>query len=168
MKSNSIIYKNPQGQYLFDLSVLGVVTNESKTIEINQQNHYFQVGDILYYNVKTKMFAKAVAINSIESEACIGVLKVVDKDNFIAISNGEILTDRYNFNVNTILYLSDVYPGKVVSIGPQSIIKQIGVKTENGIMLNIQRGYHILNNSLDEELEFYTQDELDEIIKNIW
>lgn len=168
MKNNSIIFKNPHDQYLFDLSILGTIIHENKTIEINQQNHYFQVGDVLYYNVKTQMFAKAIAVNNIESEACGVVSKIIDKDNFIILSKGEIETDRYTFNIDTPLYLSSANPGKLVSIEPQDVIKQIATQTINGIMIDIQRGYRTLNPSFIEELESYTQEELDEIIKNIW
>lgn len=168
MKNNSIIFKNPHDQYLFDLSILGTIIHENKTIEINQQNHYFQVGDVLYYNVKTQMFAKAIAVNNIESEVCGVVSKIIDKDNFIILSKGEIETDRYTFNIDTPLYLSNVNPGKLVSIEPQDVIKQIATQTINGIMIDIQRGYRTLNQSFFGELESYTQEELDEIIKNIW
>lgn len=168
MKNNSTIFKNPQDQYLFDLSILGTITHENKVIEINQQNHYFQVGDVLYYNVKTQKFAKAVAVNNIESEVCGVISKVIDKDNFIVLTEGEIKTNRYTFNVSTRLYLSDVYPGKLVSIKPQYVVKQIATQTVDGIMINIQQGLRTPEASSSEELESYTQEELDEIIKNIW
>ena len=168
MKHNSIIFKNPQEQYLFDLSALGSIIYEDRTIKINQQNHYFQVGDILYYNIKTQTFSKALAINNIESEACGAVSEIIDKDNFIILPKGEIKTNRYTFNIGTPLYLSDVYPGKLVSIEPQYVTKQIATQTINGIMIDIQQGYRTPNISSSEELEPYTQEELDEIIKNIW
>lgn len=168
MKNNSIIFKNPQDQTLFDLSYIGTMIIESKTIEINQQEHYFQIGDILCYNIKTNLFAKAIAINNIESEVCGAVLDIIDKDNFIMITKGEIETSRYTFDEGTKLYLSDVYPGKLVSIGPQDIVKEIATQTTNGILLNIQRGYRVNDSSSSGELEPYTKEELDEIIKNIW
>lgn len=169
MKNNSTIFKNPQNQHLFDLSCLGTVAHENKTIEINQQNHFFQVGDVLYYNIKTNMFAKAVAVNNIESEACCAVLEVIDKNNFIAIARGKIPTTRYTFEEGTLLYLSDGHPGKLVSIAPQFVIKQIATQTSDGIVLDIQRGYYNTTTiTPSETLESYTHEELDEIIKNIW
>ena len=169
MNKNSIIFKNPQEHHLFDLSNIGTLISESKTIEINQQEHYFQVGDILYYNIKTKLFSKAIAVNNIESEVCGAVLEVVDKDNFIMITKGEIITTRYTFEEGTQLYLSDARPGKLVSIEPQYVIKQIATQTTDGILIDIQRGCYIpSDSSSSEELEPYTQEELDEIIKNIW
>ena len=166
---NSIIYKNPQDQHLFDLSYLGILNHERKTIEINQQNHYFQIGDVLYYDIKNHKFAKAIAKNSIESEVCGVVSEIIDIDNFVIITNGKIQTTRYNFEIGTSLYLSNAHEGKLVSIEPNNIVKQVATQIPNGIMINIQRGYKISNTeSGSETLEPYTQTELDEIIKNIW
>lgn len=168
MKNNSIIYKSSQEQHIFDLSQIGTLIYADKPIEINQQNHYFRVGDVLYYNVKTKIFAKAVAVNNIESEVCGVVSEVLDKDNFVLVSEGEIKTDRYTFNEGDILFLSDAHPGKLVSIEPFNIVKQIATQTTDGIIVDIQRGYKTLKSPESEILESYTQAELDEIIKNIW
>lgn len=170
MKANSTIFKNPQDQHLFDLSCLGTITHENKTIKVNQQNHYFQVGDILYYNVKTNLFGKAVAVNNIASEVCGAVYEVIDKDNFVIVAKGEIKTTRYTFDEGTPLYLSENYPGKLISIQPSYIIKQVAIQTVDGIEIDIQRGYRIAGNlsPSTEELVPYTQEELDEIIKNIW
>ena len=168
MKHNSLIYKNPQEHHIIDLSQLGTIMYAGGLIEINQPNHYFQVGDVLYYNIKDNIFSQAVAVNDIESEVCGVVSNVIDNDNFIIVSEGKIDTDRYTFEENTILYLSNVYPGKLVSIAPTDIIKQIATQTTNGIIVNIQRGYKLSQSNYSEDLEEYTKDELDEIIKNIW
>ena len=165
---NSIILKNPQNQNLFDLSYLGVLTHSKKVIEINQQNHYFNVGDVLYYDIKNHKFDKAIAKNSIESEVCGVVSEIIDIDNFIIITTGKIKTTRYTFNPGTILYLSDVNAGKLVSIQPHSVIKQIAIQDTNGIIINIQRGLKTTSASSSENLEPYTKEELDEIIKNVW
>lgn len=166
---NTNIFKNPQDQHLFDLSYLGVLNHERKTIEINQQNHYFQIGDVLYYDIKNHKFAKALARNTIESEVCGVVSEIIDIDNFVMITSGEIKTTRYTFTPGTILYLSDAYEGKLVSIEPAYTVKQIATQLSDGIMIDIQRGYRTPNTeSGSETLESYTQAELDEIIKNIW
>ena len=166
---NSTIFKNPQDQHLFDLSYLLVLNHEKKSIEINQQNHYFQISDVLYYDIKNHKFNKANAKNSIESEVCGVVSEIIDIDNFVMITNGEIKTTRYTFTPGTILYLSDAHEGKLVSIEPSYIIKQIAIQLSDGIMIDIQRGYKTPNiESSSEILEPYTQAELDEIIKNIW
>lgn len=168
MRHNSTIFKNPQDQHLFDLSSIGSINHEDKSITINQEEHYFKVGEVLYYDVTTNKFSRAVAVNNIESEACGIVSEVIDNDNFIIIAKGLLETDKYNFSVGSKLYLSDVTPGKLVSIEPQSIIKQIAIQATNGIIIDIQRGWKITNTSSSEELEPYTKEELDEIIKNVW
>ena len=56
MKHNSLIYKNPQEHHIIDLSQLGTIMYAGGLIEINQPNHYFQVGDVLYYNIKDNIF----------------------------------------------------------------------------------------------------------------
>lgn len=169
MKNNSTIYRNPYNQLIFDLSQLGTVSiSTNNIIKITQEKHLFQVGDILYYDIKEKKFSKAFAINDIQSEVCGVVSEVLNNDNFIITGEGLIETNRYEFDEGTILYLSDVYPGKLVSIPPSDIIKQIATQATNGIIIDIQRGYKITNSTSSEILEAYTKEELDEIIKNIW
>ena len=136
---NSTIYKNPQDQHIFDLSQIGVLNHERKTIEINQQNHYFQVADVLYYDIKNHKFAKALARNTIESEVCGVVCEIIDVDNFVMIASGKIKTSRYTFDEGTILYLSDVNTGKLVSIKPKYTIKQIATQTSDGIIVDIKK-----------------------------
>jgi hypothetical protein len=168
MKNNSIITKNPHEHYVFDLTKIGTMDHIENFTQITQASHYFQVGDILYYDVNTKLFSKALAINNIESEVCGIVSDVKDKDTFTIISSGEIITPRYNFDTGTPLFLSDVYPGKLVSIKPSYVVKQIAIQIDNGIKIDIHQGQRISVSVPTEELESYTQDELDEIIKNIW
>lgn len=169
MKNNSIISKNLHKYHVLDLTDIGVITCNNFT-EIVQHNHNFQIGDALYYNVKEQVFDKAIAINNIESEVCGVVSEIKDIDTFIIVTNGEIITSRYDFKVNTALYLSDARPGKLVSIGPKDIVKQIATKTIDGIIVDIQRGFKTANHqqSSTEALESYTKEELNEIIKNIW
>lgn len=168
MKNNSTIYKNPYEQRVLDLSQLGALVSAGGSIDIVQPSHFLQVGDVVYYNVKTKLFSKAVAVNNIDAEACGVVSEVINKDNFVVVGHGIVATDRYAFDDGTPLYLSDVCPGKLVSIAPATVIKQIATQRAHGIMIDIQRGYHVYGASSSEELESYTQTELDEIIKNIW
>lgn len=169
MRNNSIIIKNPQEHHIFDLTQLGTIMQTNKLIEITQPNHFFQVGDALYYNVKKQMFGRAIAVNNIESEVCGVVSEVQDKDTFTLIAKGKISTTRYNFNNGAQLYLSEVYPGKLVSIEPRNVLKQVAIQIENGIEIDIKRGYKITDALIEsEEMEPYIQSELDEIIKNIW
>lgn len=167
-RNNSTIYKNPQDQHIFDLTQLGTIIYAGGSVIVDQQNHYFQIGDVLYYNIKEKKFAKAVAVNNIESEVCGVVSSIKDKDTFVISGDGIIETERYTFDEGAALFLSDVHPGKLVSIPPANVVKQIAIQATNGIIVDIQRGYKTGKTETVEEIEFYTQEELDEIIKNIW
>lgn len=168
MRYNSDIYKDPEENHLFDLSSIGMITHEDKTIEISQNNHFFKTGDVLYFNVKTGMFAKAIAVNGIESEVCGVVSEVISKDSFTIVTKGSIQTDEYTFDVNTPLYLSNAHAGRLTSIPPYNVIKQVAIQDSSGILVDIQRGMKTTETSSSEELESYTKAELDEIIKNIW
>ena len=166
---NSNIYKNSHDRYIFDLTSIGTVVREDETIEIYQENHFFRVADALYYDIKNHKFDMALAENTIMSEVCGVVSEIIDRNTFRIIVNGHIQTDRYSFDVNTPLYLSDAIGGKLVSIAPGNVIKQVATQVSGGIMVDIQRGFiYNPNNSQEEEMEPYTKEELDEIIKNLW
>lgn len=165
---NTNIYKDPQNHHLFDLSYLGVIDRPIDTI-IKQENHYFQIGDVLYYNIKEYKFYGALAKNTIESEVVGLVSDIIDKDHFELINTGFLKTERYQFNIGTILYLSDVRAGKLVSIASTNVIKIIGTQQNGGILIDFQRGYVNPETIYEsEEYESYTKEELDEIIENIW
>ena len=123
----------------------------------------------MYYDIKAKQFSKALAINSIESEVCGVVSNILGVNTFQLLTEGYLKTDKYNFALDTPLYLSESTSGKLTSIAPKGIVKQVATQTNNGIMIDIQRGYKISDTTVeDEELELYTKEELDEIIQNIW
>ena len=67
------------------------------------------------------------------------------------------------------MYLSNIAPGKLVSIQPSNVIKPIATRSNSGIIIDIGRGWIPENPTSDEVVyENYTQEELDEIISNIW
>jgi len=165
---NSVIYKNPEEWKVLDFTNIGIKVYEDKIIGIHQESHYFAIGDALFYNVITNKFEKALAENTMFSEVCGVVSKINTIDDFEIISFGEIKTDRYLFEVNTPLYLSDIQPGKLVSIHPNEIAKEVATTTLNGIMVDIKRAVKTTATSDSNTYETYTQQELDEIIGNIW
>ncbi len=169
-KNNSTILEAPYGHDIHDLTFLGTYRHINDDVIIQQENHGFQVGDVIYYNIQQQTFEKALAINAIESEVCGVISSVVDNHMCKFITSGTIKTDKYNFDVDTPLYLSEYIPGKLVSIIPTDVKKQIAIQTENGLLIDIQRGYRLTQSDKTEspDLEPYTQDELDEIIQNIW
>lgn len=165
---NSIIYKNPEEYSVLDFTNIGIKLYEDKIMDIHQENHYFDVGDALFFNIKTNKFEKALAENNIFSEVCGVVSKINSIDDFEIISHGEIQTGRYAFELNTKLYLSDIQPGKLLSIHPAVIVKEIATQIEDGIFVNIKRALKTTATSDTNTYENYTQEELNEIISNIW
>lgn len=166
---NSNIYENPYEDDIVDLSDLGVYSVIKNNATITQKNHCFTVGDVLYYNPETQLFGLALATNSITVEAVCIVSEILDKDNFIVNNYGDITLNRYTYDTGSTLYLSEAEPGKLITIQPTRVIKPIGTKTDTGININIQRGLlSSIGAVVSEDYEEYTQDELDEIIKNIW
>lgn len=165
---NSIIYKNPEERKILDFTNIGIKVYEDKTMDIHQESHFFAIGDVLFYNIETNKFEKALAENTIFSEVCGVVSKITSIDDFEIISFGEIKTNRYQFEIGTKLYLSDVQPGKLLSLYPSEIVKEIATQTLDGIIVDIKRALKTTATSDTSTYEAYTQEELDEIIMNIW
>lgn len=166
-KLNSNIYKNPEEQHIVDLSNIGTieVINNQENV---QEDHYFHVGDAIYYDIQLKRFSLAIARNTIESEVIGLVSQIIDNDTFVLANTGTLYTDRYTFTDDTVLYLSDINPGKLVSI-PPTFVKPVAIQTTNGIIIDIARGWASEGSvSSPTEYESYSQEELDEIINNIW
>jgi hypothetical protein len=165
---NTNIYKNVFNKQVSDLSFIGQVKYQGDSMEFTQERHNFQPGDVLYYDAVSKKFDKALAINTVESELCGVVCEIVDVDTFVLTTSGYVKLDKYQFDIDKPLYLSENVPGKLQSIAPVSVVKQIATQSYNGIIVDIQRGFKISDTEIDFSLEPYTQEELDEIIKNVW
>lgn len=165
-KKSSTIFQNPE-EYLVDLTPLGAYTHEDSEIRIQQESHYFRVGDVLYFDVKSNKFSKALAINSMTSEVC-GVVSEIPNDNeFVIITEGFIETDRYKFKESSVLYLSEVIPGTLMSANPTAVLKEVGIQLSNGIQVGIKTGYYLTNKPLEVTMVPYTKEELDDIILNV-
>lgn len=165
--TNSVIYDNPEVEHVLDLSCIGMLTREDTEIRIYQDNHLFQIGDAVFYDVKNKKFSKALAINNIDSEVCGLISEIPTSNEFILLTEGFLKTDRYKYHEGSVLYLSEVMPGFLMSAEPTGIVKQIAIQKTDGIQIDIQMGYFLQENSTEVSLEPYTKDELDDIILNI-
>lgn len=165
--TNSVIYENPEKEHVLDLTSIGSLTKETKEIRIQQENHLMQIGDAVFYDVKNKKFSKALAINNIDSEVCGVISEIPNQNEFIILTEGFLETDRYNYKTGSILYLSEVIPGFLMSADPTSIIKQVAIKKDNGIQIDIQMGHFMQENTTEVSLEPYTKEELDDIILNV-
>lgn len=171
MHKNSTIYRNPEEPSIFDITSLGTYVKEDTELRITQSMHYFRVGDALYYDPMTVQFRKAIANNTIASEVCGIVSEVVNLNTFIMITEGELVVPRYQYPPDSILYLSESIDGHLTSIRPMYVLKPLGKQIEPGrILVSIQRGFVMTEHDAfvdTEELEPYTQQELDEIILNV-
>lgn len=166
-KKNSTIFKNPEDPHLINLTLLGTISREDTTITIEQEDHCFQIGDVLYYDIKNLKFGKALAINTMEGEVCGIVSEVTDQNRFVLITEGKLVTDRYKYLPTSPLFLSEVIPGTLMSIPPTSVSKQVAVQVEDGIQVDIHMGYYLGGEAAKVGLEPYTKEELDEIILNV-
>ena len=171
MRKNSTIYRSPEEPSIFDISSLGTYVKEDTEIKITQSMHYFREGDALYYDPMTVKFQKAIANNTIASEVCGIVSEVINLNTFIIVTEGEVMVPRYQYSPDSTLYLSESIDGHLTSIQPTYVIKPLGKQIEPGkILVDIQRSFVMAERDAfvnTEELEPYTQQELDEIILNV-
>lgn len=171
MSYNSVIFRNPENNKIIDLSEIGILNTDEKEIEITQTSHFFRIGDAIYFDTKKELFSKAVAKNNISVEVCGVVSKIINVDKFKFITHGKIKTDRYIYTTGSQLYLSEVTSGHLTNIQPTYVCKPVATQLEDSVInVDIQMGFNLSNETPDytpEDLENYTQEELDEIILNI-
>ena len=166
---NSVIYRDVFEDNVEDFTFMGVNNPKKHTTEIIQPFHGFVVGDAVYYDIRTKNYKLALANNSIMSEVFGVVSKLIDKDTCEVVLKGNIKTDRYNYiPKGTILYLSSTVAGRLIDTEPYQISKIIGVKSKDGIEVDIQRGYNLHPKNVEYETpRFYTEQEIQDIINTI-
>jgi len=170
MKNNSVIFKDPENEHLIDLTYLGTMLRENTVVQITQNDHFFIPGDVLAYDLQSKKFIRALAVNTMQSEVCGVVSEYVDSNNFILVVKGIVNAPQYKFPNGSILYLSEVIPGKLMSIQPINTFREIATQISSGIIevkLKVGLTTGISTQSPQETLEPYTKEELDEIIANI-
>lgn len=170
MQTNSVIFKNPEDDHLIDLTYLGTMLRENTKVQINQKNHFFAPGDVLAYDLQSQEFIRALAVNTMQSEICGVVSKYIDMDNFELIVKGAVEAPQYKYPNGSILWLSEVTPGKLMSIAPTKTFRQVATQVSAGVInVSLEMGFTI--GSVKQEtdsLDHYTKAELDEIIANIW
>ena len=129
-----------------DNSVIKIVkkNNSSIIIDVNQANHGVSVAQVLYYRKPASGVRGAYALanaSQLSSANAIGlVYEVVDVNNFRMITNGFLQNAAYkNYRVGDPIYLGTI---DGTTTDKESIYnKPIGVKTRNGLYVNIQRGW---------------------------
>lgn len=169
-RNNSVIFRDVEMDDVLDFTHLSSTEEDFKIIELEELSHGFIIGDAIYYDINTKHYRRALAINVIMSEVIGVVSRIIDKDHFELTLKGNIETDRYDsYDNQDYLYLSDIITGKLVNLEPRNISKIIAIKIEHGIKVDIQRGYHLLQT--DEEtftdVRYYTEQEINDIINTV-
>ena len=93
---NSIIFDDVNKYSVIDYSHLNYNDFPEDEIIINQNNHSFKKGDVLYFDVKNNNYYKAIANNTIMSEA-IGIVSETKLNSFKLKIHGTI-NNIYNTN----------------------------------------------------------------------
>lgn len=143
--NNSVIFRDVQDDNnLIDFSYIGMHGTEEQIVTLTELDNGFLLGDAIYYDYKTSHYRRALAMNQIMSEVIGVVSKIIDKDTFELTLKGSIILDRYSsIPPDTPLYLSQNISGKLVQNEPTIVSKIIGVTTNDGIYVDIQRGYFV-------------------------
>lgn len=169
MKTNSVIFKNPEDDNLIDLTYLGTILRENSSVEIEQENHFFMPGDVLAYSLNDKEFIRAIAVNTMQSEICGVVSKFIDKDHFILVVKGIVQAPQYKYPDGSVLWLSEVVAGKLMSVKPTRTFRQVAIQVSPGV-IDVELKMGLTTGSVKQEPEEstgYTKEELDEIILNL-
>ena len=180
--NNSVIYRDVDEERILDFSHIGSNVNANEIV-LTEPNHYFILGDAIFYDIYSNHYRRALANNSIMSEVIGVVSEIIDINTFKLTLKGNIILDRYsNIQEGSFLYLSPLITGKLIPDEPENVSKIIAVKIQNGIKVDIQRGYHLkadqlINNSSNvpqyeeyvdySDLRYYTDQELQDIIVRI-
>jgi len=142
--------------------------------EVRQENHGFQINDVVAYNSKDGYFKPLATKNTRD---IIGVVSSVRNENiFTLMTEGRLEYPSSPFTDTTILYLSDKQAGKMVhykDIENTSYIP-IAIYTDRSIIINILDGvfgaplapYGNVQ-ELPENFEHYDTSELQEVIDTI-
>lgn len=175
IRLNSNIYKNIFPEEPFDMSYINEAMDNTLTTtnDIQQSSHGLSLYDVVYLDTDGK-YKKAIAENSKRATPVGVVSKVSSPHVFTLITTGLMTYDSvYNHDDTSVLYLSDVTPGKLVHYQDiqNTIYVPVAVYTNQGIIVNILQGS--IGNTLIpydeyiETFETYTLFELNEVIAQI-
>lgn len=133
--------------------------NSSVIIDVNQKNHGLSVGDVVYYSKPSDSYygryEKANATVLEKANAIGFVYKIIDTNKFELIVSGIIDNVLFkNYAVGEQIYLGPT-DGSTTNIN-QVYSKPLGVKTKNGILINIQRGTINITQSEEDTNGFST------------
>lgn len=140
----------------------------SNILKVQQDGHKLSIGNVVYLK-EDGLYDKAFGEDSNRIEVIGIITKVIDENNFVITVSGEFKTDIYNSYKNgDVLYLSNSNLGELTNV-MQTYIKPIGIKIKDGILINVQRSnIYGLGDEDKPEIEYYTEEEILELIESLW
>lgn len=162
--TNNALTKHSDGYYVSSFSVdisdtrlNGLINEGGNTfyvhkshsfVNVTQNDHKFTVGDFIYYDSRTLLYQKAIAIDSFDINIVGMVSYIYNENEFEFVCSGfvetDIFTEENNYVQGLPLYISDETAGKVTQNQPD-ISKTVGYPINNiGVIISIERGinYH--------------------------
>lgn len=179
---NSNMYKNIDNELLDGTSIYESFLNNTRYADdIIQNNHGFNVGDIVYLDSNDNKYKKAIADGTTKSLA-VGIVRNVNSINSFGIQYGGIF--KYDVQwpnkESSIMYLSDTNAGqfKYYADIRNRVYVPIAIYTHNGIIMCMHEGtvgaeYPYYPDSDNEEdgagptIERYLEYELNGMISDI-
>lgn len=173
---NTNIYKNIFPEEVFDMDYINKVLDvlPQTNNDITQRNHGFIVGDVIYVDSKG-VYKKALAENS-ERGVPIGIVSDIKSNNVFTLTRSGLVDYSffYNYKDTTILYLSDVTPGRLLhyQMIKNNVYIPVAMYTKHGLIINIQDGtfgapLHPYGEIPPINFEPYSSEEINEIIQQI-
>lgn len=142
------VSQEPKNALIVKQDGLFVKASASSLVEVIQTNHGFTDLKILYLK-SNGVYSLASSAKKATSEA-LGLVKVVDANNFELITSGLYETDVTAYTIGTPLFLSTIGTLTTNLTSDIKVIKLIGTVVKNGILININEGF------LKEDFEIIT------------
>lgn len=173
-RRNSNIYKNIFPEPIINMDYINQIGDSIPTTmqDIVQENHGLELYDVVYLN-SSSLYEKALADES-EKSFPVGIITKVTNNNVFTLMDIGIISYIYLDHQDTsILYLSDVIPGKIVHYAEISnmIYIPVGIYANNRMIINIQQGSSgdelKAYSDTDDLFDAYVQAELNEVVDYI-
>ena len=174
---NTNIYKNIFEQFVFDLFDLqNKLVNDpyERISNVFQIDHGFELYDVIKIN-ENGTYKKAIATE--EDYDAVGIVsEIINKNEFIITTHGQIDYEFVSASDSTVLYLSDSEPGKLVTYEDitTEFYTPIGFINGDKIMINIMDSS--VGNTLkkyqeqlfNQELTYLSQEDIIEVYNEVY
>lgn len=141
----------------------GVSASGSTLINVYQPSHGFNILDVLKSSGVNGQYSLAQANSTANADAIGIVYDVIDPDNFVLISYGEVINANIpNETPGTVLYLSATTPGQLTITEPyeyNQVSKPMAIITTSGqkMMVINWRGVLIVDNDITRNATWVIQ-----------